>query len=60
VPNPVFERLAPLLEDDLVEVDGLQVKITTNGRAFLRNACMALDERLWEKQPQTSLFSQAV
>lgn len=60
IPNLIMERLTPLLKDHLVEIDGQQVKIATNGRAFLRNVCMAFDERLWQREPSTSLFSQSV
>ncbi|MFI5451381.1 oxygen-independent coproporphyrinogen III oxidase [Pedobacter sp. UC225_61] len=60
IPNSVRERLAPLVADHLVELDGPQVQITKNGMAFLRNVCMAFDERLWQKEPSSSLFSQSV
>ncbi|MFD0940231.1 oxygen-independent coproporphyrinogen III oxidase [Pedobacter boryungensis] len=60
IPDPIRERLAPLLDDHLVDLDGPQVQITKDGMAFLRNICMAFDERLWKKEPSTSLFSQSV
>lgn len=60
IPEKVFERLTPLLNDKLVWVTEKEIKITKAGKAFLRNVCMALDERLWEKQPRSSLFSSTI
>lgn len=60
IPAAIEQRLQPLLNDGLVIVEGKEIKITALGNAFLRNICMAFDERLWQKQPQTSLFSTAV
>lgn len=60
IPGLIYKRLAAMLEDHLVEIDGLQLQITKDGRAFLRNVCMAFDERLWQKEPSTTLFSQSV
>jgi oxygen-independent coproporphyrinogen III oxidase len=56
----LFEGLDRLQE---MELDGLVIKgvrhlsLTSKGKPFLRNACMALDARLWKKQVQTQLFS---
>jgi len=60
IPPAIEQRLQPLLNDGLVVVEEREIKITEMGKAFLRNICMAFDERLWQKQPQTSLFSTAV
>lgn len=60
IPDAIRERLAPLLEDQLIEISYNEVRILPPGRAFLRNVCMAFDERLWAQQPQTSLFSSSV
>ncbi len=60
IPPAIEQRLQPLLKDGLVVVEEREIKITAMGKAFLRNICMAFDERLWQKQPQTSLFSTAV
>jgi len=56
----VLERLQELAADGLVEIlpDGLRV--TTEGRAFVRNICMAFDLRLWRKQPETQIFSMTI
>lgn len=52
-PRTVFadalEDLAPLADDDLVELDGNGLRVTGTGRFFLRNICMPFDAYL--KQP---------
>ncbi|TKC12399.1 oxygen-independent coproporphyrinogen III oxidase [Pedobacter polaris] len=60
IPLEIKQRLMPLLEDHLVEINNQEIRILAAGKSFLRNVCMAFDERLWERQPQTSLFSSAV
>lgn len=52
--------LKPLIEDGLVRIEGSWMRISPDGRPFLRNACVALDQRLRESQPQTRIFSQAL
>lgn len=56
----VRSRLTPLITDGLVResVDGIQV--TDSGRSFLRNICMAFDERLHRSNPRGDRFSQAI
>jgi oxygen-independent coproporphyrinogen-3 oxidase len=56
----VMQFLSSLLGDGLVSLEGRKLKLTANGRPFLRNACMALDSRLREKMPQTKVFSSAL
>lgn len=53
-------RIEPLLADGLVEIEPFRVRVTPEGRNFLRNICMAFDARYWRKQPEGKLFSQAV
>ncbi len=52
--------LSELITDGLVEIDGLEMRMTERGRPFLRNAAIALDMRLRRNKPDTQLFSQAV
>ncbi|MEQ1875793.1 MAG: oxygen-independent coproporphyrinogen III oxidase [Bdellovibrionia bacterium] len=52
--------LAPLLGDGLVQLEGRTLKLTEAGRPFLRNACLAFDQRLRQKAPQTKVFSQVL
>ncbi|QXU43382.1 oxygen-independent coproporphyrinogen III oxidase [Pedobacter sp. D749] len=60
IPEKVYERLLPLLHDKLVWVTEKEIRITTKGKSFLRNVCMAFDEKLWLKQPKTQLFSSSI
>ncbi len=55
-----INRLEPLLADGLIELKPFQLKVTPEGRNFLRNICMAFDAHYWRKQPEGRLFSQAV
>ncbi len=54
------ERLQPLAEDELIELNSWSLKVTPLGKRYLRNICMAFDARLWEKQPAAQLFSMSV
>jgi oxygen-independent coproporphyrinogen-3 oxidase len=54
-----IERMKVLSEDGLVNVKLYDLEVTTIGKRFLRNICMALDAKLWENQPTTQLFSLA-
>jgi oxygen-independent coproporphyrinogen III oxidase len=56
----IKNRLIPLEEDILIELKDKKLTVTTAGQAFLRNICMAFDERLWLKQPESEIFSKAV
>ncbi len=49
-----------LERDGLLTTSDAGLKITNDGRAFLRNICMHLDLRLKRKAPQTQLFSRTV
>jgi oxygen-independent coproporphyrinogen-3 oxidase len=55
-----IERLQPLVEDGLVELNTGSLKVTPQGKNYLRNICMALDNRLWLNKPATQLFSMAI
>lgn len=53
------DRLRWLAQDGLIMLSPLELQVTDFGKRFLRNICMALDARLWEKQPEKQLFSMA-
>jgi oxygen-independent coproporphyrinogen-3 oxidase len=53
-------KLAEFEKDGLLRLNGTQVTVNEEGRAFLRNICMAFDARLTRKAPETRLFSQTV
>ena len=52
--------LSDMIADGLVSLDGERLKLTEKGRPFLRNACVALDQRLRAEKPATKVFSQAL
>jgi len=52
--------LSELESDGLVEFEGKTLRLTEKGKPFLRNACMAFDQRLRSKQPEARTFSQSV
>lgn len=56
----IGERLAPLAADGLIELGPGECRVTTLGRAFLRNICMAFDARLARHAAAAQLFSRAV
>jgi oxygen-independent coproporphyrinogen-3 oxidase len=60
LPTAALDHLKPMVEDGLVSVRDRSVTIQPLGRSFLRNVCMAFDKRLWQKQPQSQLFSAAI
>jgi oxygen-independent coproporphyrinogen-3 oxidase len=54
------EFLHEMLQDGLVKIEHHSLRVTEEGRPFLRNACVFFDERLKAKQPQTRIFSQSI
>jgi oxygen-independent coproporphyrinogen-3 oxidase len=52
--------LSDMFKDDLVQMIDRELILTEQGRPFLRNACVALDERLRLQKPSTRIFSQAL
>jgi oxygen-independent coproporphyrinogen-3 oxidase len=54
-----IERLQTLAQDGLIELNSWSLKVTPEGKRYLRNICMALDARLWKNQPTSQLFSMA-
>ncbi len=54
------ERLEGMAADGLVRLGEASIFVQPEGRPFLRNVCMALDARLWKKQPKAQLFSTTV
>ena len=56
----IIGRLKGLENDGLVLIEGNNISVTSLGRAFLRNICMAFDVRLWRKSPGNEMFSRAI
>ena len=50
-------RLAEFAADGLIELSANGCRVTTAGRGFLRNICMAFDARLSRRSPERALFS---
>ena len=50
-------RLKPLEEDGLVLLSDESLEVTTKGKRFLRNICMAFDVRLWDRKSSEQVFS---
>jgi oxygen-independent coproporphyrinogen III oxidase len=58
--NEVPKRLHELQLDGCVEWNRKQLRVTEEGKPFLRNICMAFDAALLRKAPETRLFSQTI
>ncbi len=56
----ILGRLVDLIDDGLVTWDGNTVSVTPTGFSFLRNICMAFDERLHHMRRDEPSFSRAV
>jgi oxygen-independent coproporphyrinogen III oxidase len=55
-----IDRLQPLANDGLIDLNSCGLTVTPKGKRFLRNICMAMDARLWADKPATPLFSMAI
>lgn len=56
----IKSRLIPMEQDGLVKISKTSISVTPQGRPFVRNCCMAFDQRLHRKLPTTRLFSMTV
>lgn len=56
----IQERLEEPVRDGLLRMEGNTCVVEEEGRAFLRNICMAFDARLARKAPQTQIFSKTI
>lgn len=66
-PEETFEQLPTVLsnliemhDDGLLEFVENGIKVTENGRPFVRNICMAFDVLLQRNKPNTQLFSMTI
>jgi len=53
-------KLVPLIEDGLISLKENLLNVNPKGKPFLRNICMALDDRLWTKEPKSQMFSYSI
>ncbi|KQR72229.1 oxygen-independent coproporphyrinogen III oxidase [Pedobacter sp. Leaf176] len=60
IPEQIKRRLTPLLDDNLISLADNSIRATIQGKSFIRNICMAFDEKLWLKKPETQVFSSAI
>jgi oxygen-independent coproporphyrinogen III oxidase len=58
--STALERLQEAEADGLVILGKDYIQVTEKGRAFLRNICMCLDEKLWTNKPGSALFSKSI
>ena len=58
--SAVLNRHEPLASDGLVVLEPFRVRVTPEGRPFLRNICMAFDAHYWQRRPEGRLFSASV
>lgn len=52
--------LAEMESDELIQFAGKRMTLTPKGKPFLRNACMALDERWLAEKSDKQIFSRAL
>lgn len=58
--NQAVPRLQEMAQDQLIQLSDDTITVTPSGKPFIRNVCMALDARMWRKQPETTLFSSTI
>lgn len=58
--DEILNRFALLEADGLIVLNNSSLLVTELGKAFLRNICMALDERYWKGVKNAIQFSKAV
>jgi oxygen-independent coproporphyrinogen-3 oxidase len=56
----IRERLEPMIQDELVKIDGEIVVVSIKGRSFIRNICMAFDYKLHNFEIGNQLFSKTI
>jgi oxygen-independent coproporphyrinogen-3 oxidase len=56
----IQEKLADMIKDGIVSIEGYNVKITEKGIPFVRNCCMAFDADLKRTQKRDKMFSQTI
>ncbi len=56
----ILNRLEEMQKDDLVSLQKNTLKVTEEGRKFIRNIAMAWDLRMIRHQPTTKIFSMTV
>lgn len=57
--SQTLQRLAGLVEDNLVRLEDNHAVVTEVGKTFVRNICHAFDERYWQSKKQQT-FSRSI
>lgn len=52
--------LKEMKEDELLIIDKSELKVTEKGKPFVRNICMAFDQRLLKNKPTMQVFSMTI
>ena len=55
-----LQRLREMEEDGLLKIGDSDIKVSEEGRMYIRNVCMALDRRLIDNKPETRIFSMTI
>lgn len=58
--NEILLNLKEFENDGLIDFDNEHLKVLDSGKAFIRNICMAFDQRLNQKKIETQLFSMTI
>lgn len=58
--NEVLDELKEMEYDGLLSITDKSIKVTSSGKPFVRNICMAFDVRMKRAKPETQLFSMTV
>lgn len=56
----IMKQLEEMVNDKLVVIKKDSITITDEGKAFVRNVCMAFDLRMRRKAPESQLFSSTI
>lgn len=58
--SQVIQQLAEMEQDGLLQIRQDSIFVTEQGKAFVRNICMAFDLRLKRRKPETQIFSMTI
>lgn len=56
----VLGQLEEMRDDGLLEIGPHSIRVTEQGKAFVRNICMAFDLHLKRRQPESRIFSMTI
>ena len=56
----VLGQLEEMRDDGLLEIGPQSLRVTEQGKAFVRNICMAFDLHLKRRQPESRIFSMTI